>query len=167
MRETLRSEVEAFLRRHGPATSTEIAKGVHVRRSAVDAVLTSDGFVRIPHPSGRSIHAVCFDLSRRVPRAERLLVVLRDGREHSRAEIVAGGVDHTNNAAAELRRLGYDVRFNRADDVYWIDSFPPEALSEQDESLPTNPPSKATAATGRRSKPKSCSLNATAEEIAA
>lgn len=47
-------------------------------------------------------------------RADRMLEVLRDGRTYSRAEIVdRAGWLMTNNAAAELRARGYDIRHSK------------------------------------------------------
>lgn len=47
-------------------------------------------------------------------RADKLFAVLRDGREHSRQDVFdAEGFMLTNNAAAELRARGYDVRHRR------------------------------------------------------
>lgn len=54
----------------------------------------------------------------RLSRADRMLAVLKDGREHSREEILhrsPGGFFLTNNAASDLRRRGYDVRYRVKD----------------------------------------------------
>lgn len=66
-------------------------------------------------------------------RADKLLAVLSDGREHSRHDVFeAYGFMLTNNAAAELRARGYDVQHRRKDgvDTYKLaalnpDGFPP------------------------------------------
>jgi hypothetical protein len=51
-------------------------------------------------------------------RADKLLVVLQDGREHSRGDVFhAYGFMLTNNAASELRARGYDVQHRRRDGV--------------------------------------------------
>jgi hypothetical protein len=118
----LPGEVERFLRKHGPTTSTEIALGVRARRDDVDEVLSSGRFRRAMPPGGSSPRAVYFDVSRRVLRtdgslrlrAQRMLDVLKDGMEHSRSELLAAGVGVTNNAASELRGAGYDVRYRRS-----------------------------------------------------
>lgn len=57
-------------------------------------------------------------------RAAKMLEVLRDGRPHSRRELFeCCGFFLTNNAAAELREQGYDVRQERrrvnGDNVYF------------------------------------------------
>lgn len=138
MRATLRVEVERFLEGQGPSTSTVIGRGVHARRSDVDEVLASDGFERVPPPAGCSPRGVYFGLSRLVPgrvrgvsRGSVMLGILRDGEPHTRSELLAAlvtaGVSiYVNNGAAELRAAGYDIRFDRGDDSYWIESFPPD-----------------------------------------
>lgn len=120
MRATLRQEVTAFLAAHGPATAPEIALGVRARRADVDALLAGGGFCQVDRPEGAHPYSVYFAASRRVPRVtERsragvLLSILRDGAWHSRDEILrlAGRTFLTNNAAAELRRADFDVRYS-------------------------------------------------------
>lgn len=49
-------------------------------------------------------------------RADKLLSVLQDGREHSRADVFqAYGFMLTNNAASELRARGYEVEHRKKD----------------------------------------------------
>jgi hypothetical protein len=121
VRETLRSEVVAFLQSNGAATRTEIALGVGARRADVDVLLVSGGFSRVDAPEGRSTRGKFWNLSEAVPArrggkscAERMLDVLRDGKWHSRTEIfvAAGGFFLTNNAASELRtKHGVNIEF--------------------------------------------------------
>jgi hypothetical protein len=95
----------------------------------VDAILAGDGFRRVQRPPGQSrgsARATYFGVSRRVlSRAELMLRVLRDGKRHSREEILraAGSFFMTNNAAAELRKQGYNIRHAREGylDVYWLE----------------------------------------------
>lgn len=62
-------------------------------------------------------------------RADRMLVVLGDGRPHSRREIFdRAGFMLTNNAASELRAQGHDVRQWREKGVYFYRLV---ALSEE------------------------------------
>lgn len=59
-------------------------------------------------------------------RADKLLAVLRDGREHSRQDVFdAHGFMLTNNAASELRARGHNVEHRRRDglDVYRLVSL--------------------------------------------
>ena len=56
-------------------------------------------------------------------RADRMLAVLRDGREHSRQDIFdRAGFMLTNNAASELRAQGHNVIHSKRDglDVYQL-----------------------------------------------
>lgn len=154
MRPSLRQEVEAFLRLHGPSTGIEVGLGVRARRGDVDRILASDAFEIVPTPDGKSPRATYFNLSERVParrkantkRSRLLLSVLRDGRRHSRDEIFerVGRFFLTNNAAAELRAQGVDVRYVRKDgvDFYWIESAESGSL---DEAASSNPHSGASA----------------------
>jgi hypothetical protein len=131
VRASLPEEVRAYLLGHGPHTATDIAYGVCARRSDVDVVLAAGGFRRVPVPEGENPRARYFDLSPAVPvplrrgsRAAQMLRVLRDGKRHSREEILqlAGGFFLTNNAASELRRMGYDVQhaYEKGLHVYWL-----------------------------------------------
>jgi hypothetical protein len=126
VRATLQAESARFLREHGPSTGTEIALGIRARRDDVDRILVSDGFCRVPPPVGGKPRGVYFNVSRPVRRtdgrlrgrAQRMLDVLRDGQPHSRDELATAGVgNYPNNAAAELRAAGYDVRYRRRDGV--------------------------------------------------
>lgn len=131
-------EVERFLRKHGPTTAGEIAIGVRARRGDVDEVLASGRFRRAVKPDGGSPRAAYSDVSRRVLRADgslplraqKMLVVIRDGLEHRRSEILAAGVGNPNNAASELRGAGYVVRhrWQGGSVVYWIAEFPADSV---------------------------------------
>lgn len=72
-------------------------------------------------------------------RADRLLSVLRDGREHSRQDVFdAVGFMLTNNAAAELRAAGHSVTHRRKNgvDIYqWRPSLDAASATPQ-----ANPP---------------------------
>lgn len=130
MRATLATEVETFLRAHGPATATAIAMGIRARRDDVDEILARDDFKRVPPPGGCSPRAAYWNVSYLVPlptkgknRADLMLEVLRDGGVHSRTEIFERvGFMLTNNAAAELRARGYTVehRVERGNHVYQL-----------------------------------------------
>lgn len=71
-------------------------------------------------------------------RADKMLALLRDGQPHSRRELhEAGGYYLTNNAAAELRGKGYDVRTKTSrvngETVYlyqWFGSLPKSPQSD-------------------------------------
>lgn len=125
MKRALPREMAAFLDAHGPATVKQIALGVRARRADVAAVLAGDGFVRTGRPEGAHPSAVYYVASRRVParrsrRAWRLFGLLADGLPHSRSDCRAVAGDYPNNAAAELRRLGFDVRYDRGSDSYQL-----------------------------------------------
>lgn len=128
MRPTLRQEVEAYLREHGPGNPSEIAMAIRARRDDVDEILTGDGFCRVPHPEGVYPRAAYFDLSQAVPRAAEaapatsatsdkafLLRVLSDGRWHSLPEILNRSVAErgygltVHSRAADLRRDGHVI----------------------------------------------------------
>jgi hypothetical protein len=134
LRASLPDEVAEFLREHGPATASAVAMGIRARRDDVDAALTGARFCRVQRPEGASPRAVYFSLSPRVQyfrggksRAAAMLDVLRDGKRHDRDEIfrLAGRFFLTNNAAAELRKAGYDVRSGYQGEnvvVYWLNA---------------------------------------------
>jgi hypothetical protein len=123
MNRDLHAEVVGFLAEHGPSTSMQIAAGIRERRSAIDQVLLAGPFVEAPTPDGANPRARHWadavvqsqDVQARPKgqgRAATMLAVLADGKEHTRADIfkASGKFFLTNNAAAELRSKGYDVR---------------------------------------------------------
>lgn len=136
MRASLRSEVEAFLLRHGAHTAKQIAAAIRARRADVDVILAEPVFSVAPTPDGALPRATYFDVSHRVPRSQRaradvMLDVLRDNRAHSRSELweAGGGFFLTNNAAAELRHRGFGVVYDRKQDSYRITSWPTDELA--------------------------------------
>jgi len=73
-----------------------------------------------------------------VNRADKMLEVLRDGRPHTRRDLFERcGFFLTNNAAAELRARGYDVRQSRArvDGVIVYSYALHGSLAQPDDSL--------------------------------
>lgn len=146
MRETLTSEVVEFLKTHGASTANEIALGVRARRHDVEQVLAGDRFRLVERPDGAHHRSVYFNLSPSVPkrlgpksRAQALLDVLEDGRRYRREDIfrITERFFLTNNAAAELRAAGYDVRHEQDGDVhiYWLAS----TASPAEPEVPTLP----------------------------
>lgn len=128
MRASLPAEMRAFLDEHGPATAPEIALGIRARRVDVDHVLASGAFSRSERPKGASPNAAYFVSSPVVPRprslksgrADAFYSLFADGIPHSRAECQQAVGVYTNNAAAELRRRGDDVRYDRKTDSYQL-----------------------------------------------
>jgi hypothetical protein len=123
----LPEEIRAFLVANGPATSPEIALAVRARRTDVDRALAEGPFTRAGRPDGTSGRGKYWNASQlvRVPRGGKsrealMLDVLRDGRWHSRRDLwdAAGKFFLTNNAAAELRRKGHNVVYDRGRDAY-------------------------------------------------
>lgn len=155
MRDSLRDEVMAFLESHGPRTRDEIASGVCARRADVGAVLAAGGFRPAQRPEGANPRAIYYEPSpqpsppvrkRLGPksRAQALLDVLEDGRRYKRDDIfrIAGRFFLTNNAMAELRAAGYDVRHEQDGElhIYWLAASPtePEASTQDDPFLPSS-----------------------------
>jgi hypothetical protein len=130
VRLSLPSQVLEFVGRHGASTAPEIALALRARRADVDLVLAEGPFQVTETPEGKHGNAKYWIsssvvLSRRggKSRAARMLDVLRDGRWHSRTEIwtAAGGFFLTNNAAAELRREGRNIVYDKKQDAYRLE----------------------------------------------
>ncbi len=137
MTRNLPAEVAAFLVAHGASTSNQIAAGIRARRAAIDEVLLSGPFVEAPTPEGANPRArhwtdavgqsqAVLASPKGQTRAAAMLAVLSDGRKHTRADIfkASGQFFLTNNAAAELRAQGYDVRKEQQGRhviIYWLE----------------------------------------------
>jgi hypothetical protein len=139
VRASLVEEVVAFLGTHGPSTAREVGLGVRARRRDVDAVLALEPFCRVARPEGAYPHREYFGVSRRVPDARRrtpragsqearILEVLRDGGEHSAAELLARvGFMHLNSRISSLRRkcgFGIERRQEGREHFYRLVSEP-------------------------------------------
>ena len=132
----LAAEVAAYLEAHGPARSGMVAAGIRARRIHVIQTLHAGPFEKTSRPEGGDPRATYWRnatirsravprAQRRINRADRMLAVLRDGRKHSREEILAlagGPFFLTNNAASDLRKKGHNVRYavEGGLHVYWL-----------------------------------------------
>lgn len=145
MRLTLPGEIAALLAASSvPLTASQIAVSVRARRADVEEALAAGPFQEALPPLGanqRSTHwANASVASPAVPallkgsgRSARLLAVLRDGRWHSRDEILQlspGPFFLVNNAASDLRRKGYTVECRSAGRQYAYRLVSAPALEE-------------------------------------